>query len=71
MSEQELNRKISSVTHELLTVDGQRIVRKTRIYTDADSGQPLDVWASDHPLPPMVVWQDEAVTTENPNEEEN
>ncbi len=55
-SEPEPNRKISSVTHEVLTVDGQRIVRKTRIYTDADSGQPLDVWASDHPLPPMIRW---------------
>ncbi len=70
-SEPEPNRKISSVTHEVLTVDCQRIVRKTVIYTDADSGQPLDVWATDHPLPPMVVWQDEAVITENPNEEEN
>ncbi len=70
-SEPEPTRKISSVTHELHVIDGQRIVRKTRIYTDADTGQPLDVWASDHPLPPMVVWQDEAVITENPNEEEN
>lgn len=64
-------RKISSTTLELHVIDGQRVVRKTRLNVDADTGQPLDVWATDHPLPPMVIWQDEAAINENPNEEEN
>ena len=53
-------RKFAYATLQLHVINGQRIVRKTRIYVDAASGQPLDVWSSDHVLPPMIRWADEA-----------
>ncbi len=63
----EPRRKIDAVTRELLTIDGQRTVRVTRMYSDATTGEPLGVRVTEQPMPPMVAWQDEAAITENPN----
>lgn len=65
-------RKFSFANHRLMIVDGVPVVRKTRVNTDANTGQPLDVWSTDHPLPPLSDWHAAAEEIENtPTEEEN
>ncbi len=53
-------RKLAAITRELHIIDGVRIVRTTKLFVDADTGEPLGVHASDIRLPPMIVWAAEA-----------
>ncbi len=62
-------RRVAAIDRELLTVEGQRIARTSRIYVDAASGEPLGMRTTDTLMPPMTEWSDDADITaleENP-----
>jgi len=60
MPDQPPTRKLAAITREFHIIDGVRIVRTTRMFVDADTGEPLGVRTSDTPMPPMIRWADEA-----------
>jgi len=52
-------RRRGAVVDDTLTVNGQRVVRRTVLYLDADSGEPPEVAQRDTQLPAVLRIEDD------------